>query len=71
MQEMVANGSTRMRSYGAWIAARYANQKNLVWMMGGDMSSFNSAQQSAEDGLSPDEQDEISIALLTLRMRGK
>ena len=51
MQEMVANGSTRMRSYGAWIAARYANQKNLVWMMGGDMGSFNSAQQSAEDGL--------------------
>ena len=51
MQEMVANGSARMRSYGAWIAARYANQKNLVWMMGGDMGSFNSAQQSAEDGL--------------------
>jgi hypothetical protein len=55
MQEMVANGATKMQSYGAWIATRYKNQKNLVWMMGGDMgtppNSFNTAQTSAESGL--------------------
>ena len=39
MQEMVANGTTKMQSYGAWIATRYKNQKNLVWMMGGDMGT--------------------------------
>jgi len=33
MQELVANGSTKMQSYGTWIATRYKNQKNLVWMM--------------------------------------
>ena len=39
MQEMVANGTAKMQSYGAWIATRYQNQKNLVWMMGGDMGT--------------------------------
>ena len=55
MQEMVANGSTKMQTYGAWIAMRYKNQKNLVWMMGGDMGTaphaFNTAQTSVENGL--------------------
>jgi hypothetical protein len=41
MNEMLANGSTRMQSYGTWIANRYKNQKNLVWMMGGDRNFFN------------------------------
>jgi hypothetical protein len=40
IQEMVANGATRMQSYGKWIAS--APDQNLVWMMG-DMGSFNSA----------------------------
>ncbi|MEY4386418.1 MAG: hypothetical protein RLY20_1701 [Verrucomicrobiota bacterium] len=55
MQEMVANGSTKMQTYGAWLATRYKNQKNLVWMMGGDMGTgshpFNTAQTAAENGL--------------------
>jgi hypothetical protein len=51
MQEMVANGTTKMQSYGAWIATRYKNQKNLVWMMGGDMGSFNTAQNNVESAL--------------------
>jgi Protein of unknown function (DUF4038)/Putative collagen-binding domain of a collagenase len=51
MQEMVANSATKMQSYGAWIAARYQNQKNLVWMMGGDMGSFNPAQTAVESAL--------------------
>ena len=49
MQEMVANGATKMQSYGAWIATRYKNQKNLVWMMGGDMGSLqHRAEQCGE-----------------------
>lgn len=55
MQEMVANGPAKMQSYGAWIATRYKGQKNLVWMMGGDMGTppraFNSAQTSVENAL--------------------
>lgn len=55
MQELVANGPTRTQTYGAWIATRYKNQKNLVWMMGGDMGTpphaFNSAQTSVESAL--------------------
>lgn len=55
MQEMVANGSTRMQFYGTWIATRYKSQKNIVWMMGGDFGTpphnFNDAQTSVENGL--------------------
>ena len=55
MQEMVANGTNRMQIYGAWIATRYKDQKNLVWMMGGDMGTgsnpFNTAQTSVENAL--------------------
>jgi len=51
MQEMLANGTANMQSYGAWIATRYKNQKNLVWMMGGDMGDFNPAQTKVESAL--------------------
>ena len=55
MQEMVANGPTKMQAYGAWIANRYKNQKNLVWMMGGDLGTsphaFTTAQTSIETAL--------------------
>ena len=55
MQELVANGPTKIQTYGAWIATRYKNQKNLVWMMGGDMGTgshpFDTAQTSVENAL--------------------
>lgn len=55
LREMVANGSARMQSYGAWIAGRYKDQKNIVWMMGGDMGTppftFDAAQTSVESAL--------------------
>ena len=55
MQEIVANGTARMRSYGTWIAARYRHRKNLVWMMGGDMGTppdaFNAAQSAVQAAL--------------------
>jgi hypothetical protein len=55
MDMMVANGSTRMRAYGAWIANRYRNQKNVVWMIGGDKGTgsvlFDSSEMSVEAAL--------------------
>jgi len=55
MQEIVANGVTRMQSYGAWLATRYKKQKNVVWMIGGDMgtppNTFNAAQTTVENAL--------------------
>ena len=55
MQELVANGPTKVQAYGAWIATRYKNQKNIVWMMGGDMGTppfdFNPSQTSVESAL--------------------
>src|SRR5207253_3021523 len=43
------------RAYGAFVSARYKNQKNLVWMMGGDMGTrpdlFDSAQTAIEQAL--------------------
>lgn len=55
MQEMLANGPAKVQSYGAWVASRYRSQKNLVWMMGGDMgtppNAFNAAQTSVENAL--------------------
>jgi Protein of unknown function (DUF4038)/Putative collagen-binding domain of a collagenase len=51
MQEMVANGPARMQTYGAWIAARYRDRRNLVWMMGGDMGSFDPAEAATEQAL--------------------
>jgi hypothetical protein len=54
MTEMVANGATKMQTYGTWIATRYKNQKNLVWLVGGDMGTtiaFNQAQTAVESGL--------------------
>ena len=51
MKEMVANGPLNMQAYGAWIATRYKNQKNLVWMAGGDMMTFDASQTAAEAAL--------------------
>lgn len=51
INEMVANGSTRVQAYGAWIATRYRDQKNLVWMVGGDMQFYDAAQTAVEGAL--------------------
>ncbi len=55
MNELAANGPARMRAYGTWVADRYKNQLNIVWMLGGDHSNFNPEQSATEaafiDGL--------------------
>src|SRR5688572_20181341 len=51
MPELVANGAAKSHAYGNWIANRYKNQKNIVWMLLGDMGNFTSAQKEAEGAL--------------------
>jgi hypothetical protein len=51
MQEMVANGAARMSQYGAFVASRYANRKNIVWMMGGDFGRYSGSQSAVEAAL--------------------
>lgn len=55
MNIMAANGQTKMTTYGAYVANRYKNQKNLVWMLGGDQGTgaipFDSDELAAETGL--------------------
>lgn len=51
MYEMVANGPTRMQAYGEWIATRYRDQKNLVWMAGGDKQFYDPDQKAVEGAL--------------------
>jgi hypothetical protein len=36
MSEMRANGTSRLQTYGAWIATRYKNQQNVIWLIAGD-----------------------------------
>jgi len=47
MVEMVANGSAKMKAYGAFIADRYKTSGNIVWMLGGDYGPFNSSEELA------------------------
>jgi hypothetical protein len=52
MDEMVANGPERMHAFGAWIATRYRDRKNIIWMIGGDQgtppNAFSPAQLAVE-----------------------
>ncbi len=55
MQEILANGPAKVRAYGAWMATRWRSQRNVVWMMGGDMGTppdaFNAAQTAIQMAL--------------------
>jgi hypothetical protein len=44
-------GSAKMQQYATWVATRYANRKNIVWMVGGDQGTFNSAQNGVQTAL--------------------
>jgi hypothetical protein len=48
-QELAVNGPARSKSYGQWIANRYKNQKNIVWMLLGDMGKDFTPQQKAAE----------------------
>jgi hypothetical protein len=36
----VANGATKCSTYGAWIGARYASYKNVIWIHGNDYQNW-------------------------------
>jgi hypothetical protein len=40
-QEMVANGSTKLRNYGRYLGQRYKNFTNILWTHGGDYNPPN------------------------------
>ena len=46
---MIANGGDRMRQYGEWIARRYQDYPNLVWVMGGDWSTHFEGKDVADE----------------------
>jgi chitodextrinase len=51
MGEVLANGPAKIQTYSAWIANRYKNQPNIIWMLGGDQGTFNAEEQAVEQGL--------------------
>ena len=51
MKELIANGAEKTKAYGIWIAERYKNQRNLVWMILGDMGKFTPEQKVVEAAL--------------------
>lgn len=51
MQQMVANGSEKTQAYGEWIAQRYRDFDNLIWMIGGDYAKFKPQESQVEQAL--------------------
>ena len=51
MKELVANGGERARAYGAWVANRYKNQDNIVWMLLGDRAKYTLEEKKVEAAL--------------------
>ena len=51
MNELVANGPQKIKTYGSWFAERYKNSKNIVWMLLGDDGIFLPEQRAAEAAL--------------------
>lgn len=49
--EMAANGPNRLRAYGRWIAERYRERGNIVWMAGGDKGNYDASQTADERAL--------------------
>ncbi len=47
MPELVAN-KEKSQAYGEWIAKRYKDQKNIVWMLLGDIGTFKPEEKTAE-----------------------
>src|SRR5690348_13709043 len=51
MRELLANGKQKTEAFGAWIANRYRNQKNIIWMLLGDMGNLKGEQKDIEAAL--------------------
>jgi hypothetical protein len=51
MEDLIANSQKRCETYGAWVANRYKNHKNIVWMLLGDMGYYTISQRNVEAAL--------------------
>jgi len=51
MEELIANGQKKCEAYGAWVANRYKDHKNIVWMLLGDIGNYTISQRNAEAAL--------------------
>ena len=51
MNEMVANGTTKCQGFGSFLANRYAAQKNIMWMLGGDYGTGTHAFSGGESAV--------------------
>ncbi len=51
MQELLANGTGKTTAYGRWVATRFKDKKNIVWMLLGDMGNFTAEEKAAETAL--------------------
>ena len=49
--EMAANGVAKVQSYGAWVANRYKDAPNIVWMLGGDRAFAGETEIAVEQAL--------------------
>lgn len=52
--EVVANGQTKMQTYGTYVANRFKSYANIMWMLGGDKgtspNAFSTAENNAQQG---------------------
>lgn len=52
--EVVANGQTKMQTFGAYIANEFKNHTGVMWMLGGDKgtspNAFSTAENNAQRG---------------------
>ncbi len=51
IRELVANAPSKTEQYGAWVAARYKQRKNIVWMLLGDKGKYTEEEAIAEAAL--------------------
>lgn len=65
-RDMVETGNSGLRRFGAWVAARYKDRGNLIWMIGGDgglgASPFTAAETGAKQALIDGMATELALA---------
>jgi hypothetical protein len=65
-QEMMANGTDKMKEYGRYLGARYKNFKNIIWVHGGDANANDhgamDVTQAVVDGIKEVDGDHLHTA---------
>ena len=62
-QEMIANGTTKLRNYGRYLGQRYGDYSNIVWVQGGDYNVPNKGLvDTIAEGILETDPDAFQIA---------